>query len=268
MNKHETLRLESALEEMAIAFKEDFPPERKKIYLRVFAGLSLDHVLAACSAWLCSESAFFPKPGQLRVLAENLPSNPHGTATMAARAEQAWHNLRGSVTTAPYNRWALADPLTAQVFQVLGGGFMTPAGFGQWDVKYEEVKHREFVGTYIDLAPQYIDLAPLPTEADARAIMTRDPRRALTDEEIPSSDEVHTFVAALLNDLEKTLRFPPPHPYKHDLREERRGGSLEYMPSLSPIELEARKALLLRQGHMIMAQELAKKTEETTHVTS
>ena len=260
MIERETLRLSQALTELAKVYKEEWSDiSLKAIYYRVLGELPLESVLAACDAWLTSDSPFFPKPGQLRVLAENLPANPYSTATLHARAEQAWQNLRGTARSHAYNRWALADGVTAQVFQVLGGGFMTPAGFGQWDMKYEEVKHREFVNTYIDLARQYKDLAPLPTEADARALMaSRSYENTNSRDDMPSPDEVHVFVAALLNALEKKLSFPGPRAYKHGAPEYK-PGSLEYTPSLSPIELDARKALLYQQGMTVLALELAQK---------
>ena len=253
MKKHETLRLESSLEELAIAYKEDFSPERKKIYLRVLIDLSLDDVLVACSTWLCSDSPFFPKPGQLRTLVLNLPSNPHSTEALKARAEQAWQNLRGTATTDPYHRWALADGVTAQVFQVMGGGFTTAAGFGRWEVKYEEVKHREFLQTYVDLAVHYAELAPLPTLAESRRLGQPSPQ----DDPV-SAEEARTFLAGILDMLEKKLSFPPAQSYRHGVNKDK-VGSLDSTPSLSPTELEARKNLLRRQGMLIMAQELASK---------
>ena len=255
MNKNETLRLSQSLAELARTYKEEWTDEKlRDIYHRILGDLLLDDVLAACSTWLCSDSPFFPKPGQLRTLALNLPSNPHSTEALRQRAEQAWQNLRGTTHAQAYNRWALADGVTAQVFQVMGSGYMTTTGFGQWETRYEEVKHREFVQTYLDLARQYTHLEPLPTQQESQRLNMP----VVSSENVVSSEEAHAWIASILDTLEKSLSFPPLQPYKHG-KQQRSYMPLDYTPSLSPTELEARKNLLRRQGHMIMAQELARK---------
>mgnify|MGYP001602474355 FL=1 len=251
------LRLSQALEELARVYKEEWTDEKlRDIYHRVLGDLPIDDVLIACSTWLCSDSPFFPKPGQLRTLALNLPSSPQAPVSLQARAAQAWINLRSF--TIRYNRWALADAVTAQVFRVMGGGYVQEWGFGNWDGKYEEMKRREFETTYVDLARQYSRLDPLPAEDDAQRLMAAQTTGETREGNLPSQEEVRAFVDGLLNQLEQTMSIPPARAYKHG-EQKRSHMPLDYTPSLSPTELEARKNLLRRQGHMIIAQELARK---------
>ncbi len=256
------LRLAMELEALALVFKDDFIPPRKAIYLEVLADIPLDMALAACEAWLFGASPYFPTPGQLRILALNLAGDPRAPDGMKQRAELAWHQLRGSATTEPYNRWALQDPITQQVFRVMGGHYRTACGFGQWDTRYESMKHREFVQAYLDIAAQYAQaLPPMLTEMQARSLEASvDRRDAPHDDSEQSTQDYRQQVKAIVAALQEKLAIPVPGVPAQYLREQRPGDPLAYTPSLSPAEFEARKALLHRQGTMLMALELAGKT--------
>lgn len=254
MEKPETLHLTATLDKLAMGFEHLLTPERKMLYVAMLMDLPLGDALAACESWLASDSSYFPRPGQLRTLALNLPSNPQASAVLKARAEQAWGNLRVTATEA-YNRWALEDPLTAQVFRIMGGGFTTGAGFGRWDVRQEGLKHREFVATYLDVAQQYHrDHREVPALPLGAPVFPRLPVPAPAPETEDHRAEVHRLIA----DVIARLSLPVPGVPRHYQIERAPGNSLTYVPSLTPDELEARKALLLRQGQAVMAQELAR----------
>lgn len=255
--------LDTALTKLALAFKETLEPARKKIYLEVLLSVPLEDVLAACDVWLSSDQTYFPRPGQLRTLALNLPGDPRAPEALKDRAEQAWHHLRVTAGAEPYNRWALQDSLTRQTFAVMGGGYTTPAGFGRWDACLEERKHREFVQTYLDLAQGLLrhgqQLPGFPTKTDALRLQTADDERGMPhDDSEQSTEDYRQHVRRLVKDLQDKLAMPPDGVPKQYLRDTPAGQNpLDYTPSLSPDELRARKSLLLRQGQALMALELA-----------
>ena len=70
-------------------------------------------------------------------------------------------------------------------------------------------------------------------------------------------EDRRTEIKALIAQLQDRLSFPPEGVPKQYLRERQAGNPLAYTPSMTPEELAARKALLLRQAHAVMAQEAA-----------
>jgi hypothetical protein len=260
------LRLENSLTELAVAFKEELTDARKKIYLRVLMDLPLEVLQDACDTWLASDSRFFPKPGQLRHLAMNVPGAPEGPLSLQARAARAWFNLRGSATQR-YNRWALADPLTRQVFHVMGGGYVTEQGFGNWLARWEGQKQREFIDTYSELGRQHRVLPPLPTEEDSQKLNIEGASvlQADYDDSERSTDEYRGVVQQLIATVMAKLTMPVPHVPHHYLREQPAGDSLKYESPLSPEELVARKRLLARQFQTLLAIEVAEKHASTTN---
>lgn len=160
MNPCEMSRLDGMLGKMAKLYKEEWVDENiKNLYFRVLGDLSLSAVTKACDAWLMSDSPFFPKPGQLLALVAGVTHEE----SLRVRAERAWDALRTSAREA-YNRWALADPITQEVFEHMGGGYRTPTGFGRWDVEWEEARRRQFIAKYCDYAARWVTLkqAALP----------------------------------------------------------------------------------------------------------
>ena len=172
MTERKMLPLEQALVDLAMVYKEEWTNERvQAIYYRVLGDLPLDAILAACDAWVVSNSPFFPKPGQLLALA--CPALPPAADLLDARAEQAWHNLR-STARDYYNRWALEDPVTKEVWRTMGGGYITVHGFGRWPADEEQWRHREFVRLYGELAAQQPDLPALPQPPALRLLPLRE----------------------------------------------------------------------------------------------
>lgn len=159
MTSQEMLLLDTALETMAEVYERKLTESLLALYHRLLGHVPLADILAACDTWLLSNSPFFPKPGQLLDLA--CPAPPPAADLLEARAEQAWQNLRSQARDY-YNRWALEDPLTKEVWRTMGGGYITIHGFGRWEASEEQWKHREFVRLYCELASQQPDLPALP----------------------------------------------------------------------------------------------------------
>jgi hypothetical protein len=132
------LTLYLALDSVAEVFNVVLSPTRKQAYGEALSDIPLDAILQACAVAIRTEK-FFPVPATLRELA----GFPVETLSQAERAWQALRNLRTR-----YNREALADPLTRQVFDAMGGAYILDWGFGNWPLDQEDRKRREFLSRY------------------------------------------------------------------------------------------------------------------------
>jgi hypothetical protein len=126
------------LEPLAVAFKTELSEARLQAYWAALADVELAAFQYACARAL-KEKKFFPVPATLRELA--------GCPVDAlSPAEAAWYRLRN--LSGRYNREALADPLTREVFDAMGGAYVLEWGFGNWKTEKEEAKKREFISRY------------------------------------------------------------------------------------------------------------------------
>jgi len=130
-----------ALDTVAEVFNVELSAARKRAYFAALEDVAWDAIERAMHEAIRCEK-YFPVPATLRELAgyatEKLPA-----------AEAAWQRLRN--LECRYNREALRDPLTKQVFEAMGGGYILDWGFGNWDLTKEDQKRREFVSRYREL---------------------------------------------------------------------------------------------------------------------
>jgi hypothetical protein len=130
-----------AMDAVAEIFPIELSATRKDAYFAALADIPWGKVEEAFHAAIRCEK-FFPVPATLRELAgyavQKLPA-----------AEAAWQRLRN--VECRYNREALDDPMTRQVFEAMGGGYVLEWGFGNWDLTKEDQKRREFVSRYREL---------------------------------------------------------------------------------------------------------------------
>lgn len=138
MTPHDKMDFYLLLDTVAEVFNVELSATRKRAYFAALEDMPWDDMERACAEAMRSEK-FFPVPATLRELAgyaaEKLPA-----------AEAAWQQLRNLETR--YNREALTDPLTREVFEAMGGGYVLDWGFGNWDLAKEDQKRREFVSRY------------------------------------------------------------------------------------------------------------------------
>jgi hypothetical protein len=125
------------IDSLAEVFGTQISAARKLAYWHALEELTLEELRDACALAVRQET-FFPMPATLRKLA--------GYDDSLTPAERAWVRLRNTQTR--YNREALSDPLTREVFEAMGGGYILEWGFGQWPSKDEEKKRQEFLGRY------------------------------------------------------------------------------------------------------------------------
>lgn len=144
-----------ALDTVAEVFNVELSATRKRAYFAALEDVPWDAIEVAFRDAIRLEQ-FFPVPATLRELAgyitERLPA-----------AEAAWNRLRDIEKR--YNRDALNDPITREVFEAMGGGYVLEWGFGNWDLVLEDRKRKEFLGRYRELQ-------------QARAIEAAQPERA------------------------------------------------------------------------------------------
>jgi hypothetical protein len=123
---------------IAEVFNIELSTMRKRAYFVALADLPWQAIREACQKAIRVEK-FFPVPATLRELA-GFPTDKRDPA------EAAWHRLRNAHDR--YNRAALSDPLTRQVFEAMGGGYALEWGFGNWPLEQEDRKRREFISRY------------------------------------------------------------------------------------------------------------------------
>jgi hypothetical protein len=126
------------LDSLAEIFNTDVSASRKLAYWAALKDVPLDTLKAACIMAMRTET-FFPVPATLRQLA-GMDAHP------LPAAEAAWLRLRNRTTR--YNREALNDPITREVFEAMGGAYVLEWGFGNWETHEEERKRREFLSRY------------------------------------------------------------------------------------------------------------------------
>lgn len=126
------------LDALAEAFNTTLSATRKLAYWGALEDIPLDALQRACDLAIRHEE-FFPVPAKLRKLAG------YDSAGLPP-AEAAWQRLRN--VQHRYNREALADPLTREVFEAMGGGYVLEWGFGNWPLEQEDRKRREFISRY------------------------------------------------------------------------------------------------------------------------
>lgn len=241
----ETLRLEQALRKLnAVYTGHSLSPDVLKIYAETLDDIPIEDALHACDLWLLKDTPFFPKPGQLRALA-GARTTPQGLSDLLrTRALQAWHNLRNPETR--YNAWALADPITQHVFQLMGGGYVLEWGFGNWDGIYEEHKRREFIQHYLDLATTWPELPPLPSESLGLLYLQSATRTALPAPAPALTEDFRVEVQRLIAELITALSAPADVPQRY-LRVPAKGPIAPYQSPLSAEECLARREQLRHQ---------------------
>jgi len=164
MDQKQSARFHEAMMKLAITFNTELTDLRLEIYWEQLQHVPIDAVVAACQQALQCEK-FFPVPRTLLDFAGYPPET-------RSPGEQAWERLRNRQTR--YNREALTDPLTREVFEAMGGGYLLEWGFGNWKSEKEEEKRREFLARYREAqsarllkAPPTRTVVPFPTRRDA-----------------------------------------------------------------------------------------------------
>jgi hypothetical protein len=146
-----------SLDTVAEVFNVELSAARKRAYFAALEDIPWEALEQALHEAIRCEK-YFPVPATLRELAgyatEKLPA-----------AEAAWQRLRN--LECRYNREALTDPLTKQVFEAMGGGYILEWGFGNWDLIKEDQKRREFVSRYRELQNAQAIEAVQPARAEA-----------------------------------------------------------------------------------------------------
>jgi hypothetical protein len=126
------------LDSLAEVFDVELSDSRKEAYAVSLQDIPLRQMTDAFTQAVRT-AKYFPVPAVLRELA--------GYATgYTDPAEAAWIKLRNLETR--YNRDALTDPLTREVFEAMGGGYVLSWGFGNWPLEQEDRKRREFMTRY------------------------------------------------------------------------------------------------------------------------
>jgi hypothetical protein len=161
MHEHDVEAFGLTMDSLAEVFNTKLSAARKLAYWTALEELTLTELQAACDQVIRQET-YFPVPATLRKLAEYDDS--------LEPAERAWLRLRNTQTR--YNREALSDPLTREVFEAMGGGYVLDWGFGNWPAKDEDKKRHEFLGRYREaqnaraIVLEHNRKTPLLTEAE------------------------------------------------------------------------------------------------------
>lgn len=138
MNDDNTIEFGLLLDSLAEVYGVALSASRKVAYWAALEDIPFADLREACDRAMRYEQ-FFPVPATLRKLA--------GYATeVLPPAEAAWQRLRNLATR--YNREALGDPITREVFDAMGGSYVLEWGFGNWPMEQEDRKRREFLSRY------------------------------------------------------------------------------------------------------------------------